>query len=422
MRLVVARRGVEGFHATLIVLCGALVLVSLVAAYPQALALMEGRRSAGTEGAFGLRLLREATLLAILAALGWRLLRSRGTGPLLGVVTWTVVLGGYAAVAFARAIDLGLDVRVAASGLRVLQYAPLVVVGLLVAVRSRERLLVALAPVLKTLLVLWLPLAIYQVVRAPPVQGRTALGSRAFGTFNEANLFGVTVATVALWLVCTKMLERDGRWRVSDGAWLALCLALCILSGSRTAVALATVAVAFPLFALFRRLLDRVVLASLLPALLLAALVAASSTAISGRRTDPFADARLDNWARILSNVEGPVDLLFGWGLGLGSNTVSALFGYDRFPGQFIADSHYVFVLGSFGLVGLLLYLATLVPVALRGPQPVAVAFVAYVLLFGVPFLPFELFPANVLLFLLWGTLLGIGRFDRRTAAVPRPP
>lgn len=420
MRTAITTSRQSWFHGSLIGLCSLLLLVSLVAAYPQAMALMAGRRLELTDATVGLRLLREATLAAILLLVALRVLTSRGRARVLPAITWTAVVVGYAAFVFARALELGLDVRVPLSGLRVFQYAPLAVVAYLVALRWRARMFRTLAVTLRVLLLVWLPLALYQVLNAPPVQGRTMFGSRAFGTFNEANVFGVTVATIALWLVMTHMLAGRRGWRLKELFWLVACLVLATLSGSRTALALTMLAVAFPLVALFRRRFDRFVIAAVLPLVLFATLIAGSTTAISGRRTNLFADARLERWQEVLGAVQSPGDLLFGWGLGLGSNTLSNVFGYYRFEGQFIADSHYVFVLGSFGLVGLALFLLALVPVALKGPQPVSLMFVVFVLLLCAPLLPFELFPVAPLLFLMWGGLLGIARHDR-SAPVEAP-
>jgi hypothetical protein len=413
MRLVFTTRQ-RWFHGLLIWLCSLLMLVSLVASYPQAKALMAGQRLELTQATAGLRLLREATLAVVVLLIALRMLTSRGRAPVLSAVTWTVVIAGYAVFVFARALMLGLDVRVPLSGLRVFQYAPLALAAYLVALHWRARMFRALAVTLRILLMVWLPLALYQVLNAPPFQGRTIFGSRAFGTFNEANVFGVTIATMTLWLVLTQMVEDRRGWRPHDLLWLGICIVLATLSGSRTAVAMTILAVAFPIVALFRRHVDQLTVAAVLPLVVFGTLIAGSTAAISGRRTNLFADARLERWQEVLGAVQSPSDLLFGWGLGLGSNTLSNVFGYYYFEGQFIADSHYVFVLGSFGLVGLVLFLLALVPVAVKGPQPASLMFVGFVLLLSAPLLPFELFPVAPLVFLMWGGLLGIAQHDRR--------
>lgn len=66
-----------------------------------------------------------------------------------------------------------------------------------------------------------------------------------------------------------------------------------------------------------------------------------SSPLLSGRDdADPTEDGRIALWQRVFANhVHDAADLLFGWGLGLSSNTVNLLFGAEHFPGQFDSDS-----------------------------------------------------------------------------------
>lgn len=392
-----------------------LLAVSLVAAYPQVMELMRGRRSPGTEAGFGLRWLREIVWLATsLVLMAWlalgperHALVSRAT-----VILTTATLA-YIGVLAARALLLGLPLEVVISGLRVFQYVTFSWLAYVVARRDPLRFFDGVGRVLRALLLIWTPLAVYQVMVAPPVHGRTMFRSRAFGTFNEANVFGVAVATCALWFVITHLLRdrpsrRDSAFLVG---WLALCLTLAVLTGSRTALALTVVTFAVPAIWLLRRPIDRFVVAALAPVMLVVSLVIASTPAISGRQTDLLRDGRFVKWRdEIASGIDAPMDLLIGWGLGLGSNTVHTLFGYGRFKGQFVADSHYLYLLNGYGLIGVALFLVLLALVLMAPPRRPAIVFVVFVALFAVPFLPFELFPSNVLIMLAWGGLLGTGR------------
>lgn len=405
------------FHRAAILLIGALLAVSLVAAYPQVVELMSGRRPVGTSAGIGLRWLREvvwAVTMALMAS--WLVLGTPRSGWFWkGTAIATAAIAAYVSFAYARALWLGLPAVVPLTGLRMFQYAPYAWMAYHIARTRPQWLFTSVARILKVLLVTWTPIAVYQVLYAPPVQGMTAFGSRAFATFNEANLFGVTVATSALWISLTHMLERPGSRSRSlwYAFWSLLCLALALLSGSRTALGLTTVAVAVPAVWWMRRRLDRLAVAALVPISLLAILVIGSTSAISGRRTNLLRDGRLDKWSELFgANLDGPADLVFGWGLGLGSNTVNTVFGYGRFEGQFVADSQYVFLLSGFGVLGIAVLFGLLALLVVHGRRGPSVTYAVFVALFCVPFLAFELFPANVLLMLAWGGLLGERRHE----------
>ncbi len=409
---------------------GALLAISLVAAYPQMLELMSGRRSPGTAAGFGLRWLREFVWLIVCAGLGLWLLFGPPRWRLFWRGTAVVVAGiaGYTGLVFARTLLLGVPPEVALAGLRVFQYVPFAWLAFHIATHHPLALFVWVGRFLKALLLVWTPLSIYQVLVAPPFQGRTAFGSRAFATFNEANVFGVAVATCALWFVLTHLLRERYAWRrrarretIELGLWLALCLTLALLTGSRAALALTVLVIALPLVWTLRRPIDRWAIASLAPLVLIGSLVLGSMPAISGRQTDLLRDGRLAKWREeVIGAIDGPMDLLFGWGLGLGSNTVNTLFGYDYFPRQFVADSHYVFLLNGYGLIGVIVFLALLALPLMRAPRPAAIVFVAYVALLSAPLLPFEVFPTNVLIMLAWGGLMGMARLP--PDAPRRPP
>ena len=393
----------------------ALLAVSLVAAYPQVIELMSGRRSPGTAAGFGLRWLREAVWLVICSTLlAWTLIGPPRFGLFWkGTAVVTAAVIAFTAFVFGRTVAAGVPPEAAMAGLRTFQYVPFAFLAFHIARHRPVWLFTSIARILKALLVVWTPIALYQVLIAPPVQGRTMFGSRAFATFNEANVFGVAVATSALWLVLTILLQGRSvrRATLRTTPWLVLCLLLALLTGSRTALALTVITIVMLCIMMIRHRILRYVAASLVPVLLLIALIVGSLPAISGRRTDLLRDGRLAKWSEIFeAGLQTPVDLLFGWGLGLGSNTVNTLFGYNHFEGQFIADSHFVFVVSSFGLVGVVIFLTLLAMTLTSAPRRSAAVFVVYVMLVSIPFLPFELFPSNVLIMLAWGGLLGVTR------------
>ena len=120
--------------------------------------------------------------------------------------------------------------------------------------------------------------------------------------------------------------------------------------------------------------------------------------------------ARRQIFGESLACFETPADLLVGCGLGLHSTSVTVMFGPDRFAGQ-VGNVHSAFleILGGFGVVGLLLYLYSLVASARAGPSPETGIFLLTVALLGVPYSVWGMFPGNALLLFLWGSLLGVG-------------
>jgi hypothetical protein len=397
--------------------------VSLVAAYPQVMELLSGRRPVGATAGFGLRWLREVVWAITLVGFGvWLTLGiPRHRWFWRGSALIASAIAGYAMFAYLRALWLGLPPQVPPTGLRLFQYVPYAWMAYHLARAHPIDFFVSIERILKVLLVVWTPIALYQVFNAPPVQGATAFGSRAFATFNEANVFGVTVATCALWMMLSRMLQGTAKPRVivAHATWLGLCITLALLSGSRTAIGLTMVAIVLPMIWWLPRRIDRMVSASLVPLVLLATLVVSSSSAISGRRTNLLRDGRFEKWTSIVSEqLDSPVDLVFGWGLGLGSNTVNTLFGYGRYPGQFIADSQYLFLLGSYGLVGIAALGGLLVMLVAYAPRRPAITLATFVALFCVPFVAFELFPSNVLIMLAWGGLLGEKRHRQTSPGV----
>jgi hypothetical protein len=124
-----------------------------------------------------------------------------------------------------------------------------------------------------------------------------------------------------------------------------------------------------------------------------------SISAITGRDTDTGTGGseRLIVWSRILEKLDTAVNFLMGWGTGLGSNTVFAIYGYDL-PGSYISDNTFFFLIGSFGIVGVLLFVAVLTICAwkLRN-DPIGLPAVAAFTLLLLISQALEVYPVNVL-------------------------
>ncbi|MGZ8182584.1 MAG: O-antigen ligase family protein [Methylobacter sp.] len=381
------------------VLLFALVSASVVAALPQVESAWLGVKEVYGEQDFGLRILREL-MLVLLVAYAFFEPRLRNGVLTPSVLAFLGVIATYVFFEVGYALYLDLPLVVPMAGLRVFEYMPLALIGFVTSrLDAGEYVINRFAHYLRYYIALQAVLAIAQALWAPPLFGVSFLGGgRPFGTFVSPNLFGATTATCALVFALVPSMRK----------WLAVSVFLALLSGSRTAFISSLLVVYFQIYAVFRPR-DRWALVMPAPILAVGALLLASSPLLSGRDdADPTQDGRLDLWQRIFSNyIHDPMDLLFGWGLGLSSNTINILFGAEHFQGQFDSDSLYLFLLNGYGLVGLLAYLFFLWTTTRTSVHPNKGLVVMFIFVAGLTFNMWEYFPQNALLMFLWGIILG---------------
>lgn len=385
-----------------------LVCTSTVAALPQVQSAWAGIKEVYGEQEMGLRLLREA-MLALLVCYAWAEPRLRSgivSGPVLAFLS---VVAAYVLFEIGYALYLDLPLVVPMTGLRVFEYLPLALIGFVCGRRGAADWVIGrFARCLRYYLVLQAGLALAQALWAPPLFGVSMLGGgRPFGTFVSPNLFGAAMATCALVFAVVPGMRR----------WLALSVLLALLSGSRTAFLSGLLVVFFQIYAALRPR-DRWALWMPAPMLAVGALILASSPLLSGRDdADPTEDGRIALWQRVFANhVHDAADLLFGWGLGLSSNTVNLLFGAEHFPGQFDSDSLYLFLLNGYGLIGLLAYLGFLWATTRMSVHPAKGLVAMFIFVAGLTFNLWEYFPQNAVLMFLWGAMLGHHRHPDSTA------
>jgi hypothetical protein len=395
------------------VLLFALVCASTVAALPQVESAWKGVKEVYGQQDFGLRILRELMLVVtvVYALLEPRLRRGLFASA---IVAFLAIIASYVLFEVTYALYLDLPLVVPMAGLRVFEYLPLALIGF---VSSRlgagEYVLIKFAQLLRYYMLLQAVLAIAQALWAPPLFGVSFLGGgRPFGTFVSPNLFGATMATCALVFAVVPGMRRC----------LGLSVFLALLSGSRTAFISSLLVVFFQLYALLRPR-DRWALVMPAPILAVAALLLASSPMLSGRDdADPTQDGRIDLWQRIFNNyVHDPMDVLFGWGLGLSSNTINILYGAEHFPGQFDSDSLYLFLLNGYGVLGLLAYLSFMWVSTRTSTHTHKGLVLMFIFVAGLTFNMWEYFPQNALLMFLWGTVLGHGRQSNAPAMFRQP-
>jgi hypothetical protein len=383
------------------ILLFALVSASALASLPQVESAWNGVREVYGEQDFGLRILREIMLVVVIAYAA--LQPSFWRGALTGTVfAFLAVLAAYAIFEVGYALYLDLPLVVPLAGLRVFEYLPLALIGYVIGrMGIGEQVLFKLTAYLRYYVALQAVLAVTQALWAPTLFGVSLLGGgRPFGTFVSPNLFGATMATCTLLfsLAQTSSMRK----------WMYLSVFLALLSGSRTALMSALLVIFFRAYSAVRAR-DRWALVLPAPALAVGLLILASSPLLSGREdADLREEGRIALWQRMLSaNIHDPADLLFGWGLGLSSNTINVMFGSEHFPGQFDSDSLYLFLLNGYGLLGLAAYLAFLWLSWRLSNYPRKGLVLTFIFVAGLPFNLWEYFPQNAILMFLWGVILG---------------
>ena len=389
------------FEKDLPVLLFALVSASVLASLPQVESAWTGVKEVYGEQDFGMRILREV-MLVVLVAYAFFEPRLRSGALTSSVLAFLGVVTTYALFEVGYALYLDLPWVVPMAGLRVFEYLPLALIGFVTSrLGAGDYVIYRFAHYLRYYIIVQAVLAIAQALWAPPLFGVSFLGGgRPFGTFVSPNLFGATMATCALVFALVPSMRK----------WLAASVFLALLSGSRTAFISSLLVVYFQIYAVLRPR-DRWALVMPAPILAVVALVLASSPLLSGRDdADPTQDGRIDLWQRVFSEqIQGPADLLFGWGLGLSSNTINVLYGAEHFKGQFDSDSLYLYLMNGYGLIGLLAYIFFLWTTTRMSVHRDKGLVVMFIFVAGLTFNMWEYFPQNAILMYLWGMILGTG-------------
>lgn len=282
-------------------------------------------------------------------------------------------------------------------GLRIFEYIPVAYLAYLYYIKL-ESVDVSIIKYIKIFIYLEIVLGIFEIMYALPSVGVTAIGVRPFGTFSSPNVYGLNMAALALLIYIMDFKNNK--------LLFYLTIVMALLSGSRLAIILALWLVFADGFLRIKS--NYLKFASLvgLPFLAVFMYIVSKSESISGRAIG--SEERLGVWSSILLKMDDIDKLLFGWGLGLGSNSVTAIYGPNFFNGQFISDSTYIYILSSFGLIGLFIYFFVLLNSFITIVKPYNYVFIVFIFLAGIPFIFFEIFPANLILMYLWGYLFAV--------------
>lgn len=241
-------------------------------------------------------------------------------------------------------------------------------------------------------------LSLFEVIYAPPLLGSTMFGSRAFGTFASPMVYGVFLSTMLLLIYIIDFKNNK--------KLVYLIIFTILLTGSRTALLAVGIIGFYHIYKNLKSIKLKLLSLSLTPILLILFIVIINTNELSGRNI-PDIPPRLAVWSDILfKNVHSSFDVLFGWGLGYGSNAVNTFFGYAHFKGQFISDSLYIYLFSSFGLVGISFYLFVIFITHKKIKNKKEDIFTYFILFISLPFIALSLFPSNVIIFYIWGYIL----------------
>ncbi|UUG69987.1 membrane protein [Arthrobacter phage Zucker] len=300
-----------------------------------------------------------------------------------------VIVGLVVASEVVRTLASGSAPTVVAFGLRTLGLI-LIYMGLRWFGTGQARAILRdVARYAKPLVLIEFALATYQVRTAPAMFGGTFAGARPWGTLSAPNNFSAMCVSLAVLF----LVGKPKRWPL----WMLMCLGFAFLSGSRTG-SLGVVIVVGML--LIKRVPYKLLLAPIGAVVLYAVITLASSEAISGRSID--GEGRFDGWAKIFSTLN-PLDLIFGIGVGLGSNATLSTYGYDNAE-AFVADSQLVSFYLSFGIAGVLIIAWATLAMWRNGLPVSRLFYVPVILVLGTVYNIGEYAPANLILVLIAGT------------------
>jgi hypothetical protein len=289
---------------------------------------------------------------------------------------------------------IGLPWIIIAAGLRIFEYVPLMFIGVIVFRVAGEAPFRAIARVLLVYLAIQTVAGALEITILPTIFGSR---TRAYGTLPGPIVFGITVAVCALFAMVARLRPLWPVWAVSA--------AMAVASGTRMAMLMLMGLVGVKLITSIKNLYMQTLAGLICLVVSPAMFLLVNSPILSGReQTEAGGLQRFEVWQRIVETIQTVPDLLFGWGMGLGSNTVFALLGEFGYPGQYIADGLIPFIIGSYGIIGVILQLMILCVYFWRVRQNLDGIVVGVVfLLASITTVSLEVFPVNAMLFILLG-------------------
>jgi hypothetical protein len=400
------------FERHFVWLCSLLIIAALVSSLADVATMLRGNYAA-FQVAPGLRLLREGIYSILLVDFAFVMAGAKdrpmiNRGALLIAVAslvWIVLAAFYSNT-------LNLPPVVILSGLRFLEYIPLSFISAVVYLNAGSRPFRKIAKIVFLFLLAETLIGFIETRLALNIWGTTFLGRRAFGTLPSPNIFGA--ATLFSFLLIRAALPP--RWY-----WPAFVLATfdVFASGSRAAVLGLLIGMGANYYGRITNAWARMALLLASAVVSPAMIILVSAPEITGRGTGLGEGGfeRLGVWSRVLTNINSVAHMIIGWGTGLGSNTVFSLYG-GLLKGNYVSDNTFFFLVGSFGIVGVLIFVSVFAILAwILADDPPGLAIVIALLLMLLISQALETYPLNVLATIMLGWRVAVVRDVRRRAA-----
>ena len=408
------------FERHFVWLCSLLVIAALVSSFADVMTMLKGNYAA-FQVAPGLRLLREGIYSILLIDFAFVMAGAKNR-PVMNRGALLIAVASLVWIAIAAFYSNTLDLPpvVILAGLRFLEYIPLSFISAVVYLNAGSRPFRKIAKVVFLFLLVETLFGFVETRMALNIWGTTFLGRRAFGTLPSPNLFGA--ATLFCFLLIRAALPP--RWY-----WPAFALATfdVFASGSRAAVLGLLIGIGANYYSRITNAWARMALligsAVISPAMILLV----SAPEITGRSTGLGEGGfeRLGVWSRVLTNLNSVAHIIIGWGTGLGSNTVFSLYG-GLLKGNYISDNTFFFLVGSFGIIGVLIFVSVFAVLAwILADDPPGLATIIALLLMLLISQALETYPLNVLAMLLLGWRVAVVGDARRRAThgfIPAQP
>lgn len=233
-------------------------------------------------------------------------------------------------------------------------------------------------------------------------EGSTFFGSRVIGTFNNPNTVGAFFAFIFMFF----LFFRESKFYVS----LLFCILAIygiLMSGSRAAISIASFLLMLHIWIKLKNFYLKILYILALPVLLV--LVYLILPILSGReRMISVLDDPRWNILFSIFNERSIFEVIFGSGIGYGSNTLNSI--TNSLPKIFSVDKGLVTVTDStisllllqFGIVGILMYVLTIISFTYKmGYKGMAIS--SYIIILGISNVWFEMYPINLLVCSLIG-------------------
>lgn len=263
-----------------------------------------------------------------------------------------------------------------------------------------------LSNILKIFIILQLPVCIFQLLFFPPIQGETIFGPRVFGTFPNPILLSQAACAIMLFLYIN---DRNRNYVY----WGLTCFGLAIMSGGRSGmIGIALICLDNTMKMFSNRYIKSIVL-MISFILVVCAYFLFSSSAFSGREIETFSkERRLANWGIMITGLvgRGYDNLLFGEFVGSGSNlwmSYAKKSGLDSLlAGRLDADSMFLYVILSYGIAGLVLFLSIMFYLFKNSINKDKHLIFGLFLWLGVSQNILEIYPVNIIFVILFGLAL----------------